>query len=283
VKMSAKGGKKRLLMAPLATFAAATFWANRQRPAGRVPSNEEIEDPAVAEAFGRIATWPQMRLLRSIVIRRALALVQEGQAADIGCGPGHLVIELAQRAPGLQLTGIDLAEGMLAKAAANARQAGVDQRVTFRKGDASQLPFEDASLDLALSTLSLHHWRRPVIVLNEVARVLRTGGVGLIFDLRRDIPAPVYTLLWFATRVVVPAALKQVNEPLASCHAAYSLAEAAELARQSSLAGWQVRPGPLWLFIEGQRSPPLAPAKTVGEPERALAGMGAEIIRHNGR
>ncbi len=252
VTMSAKASKKSLLLAPLAAFAAATLWANRQRPAARIAGHEEIEDPEVAEAFGRIAAWPQMRLLRAIVIQRALALVREGQAADIGCGPGHLIVELARRAPGLRLTGIDLADEMLPKAAANARQAGVDGQVTFRKGDASRLPFEDDSLDLVLSTLSLHHWGQPVAVLNEVARVLRPGGVGLIFDLRRDMPAPAYTLLWFATRVAVPPALKRANEPLASCHAAYNLAEAAELARKSSLADWQVRPGPLWLFIEGQ-------------------------------
>jgi ubiquinone/menaquinone biosynthesis C-methylase UbiE len=250
--MSTRPGKKSLLAAPLVTFAAATLWANRQRPAVRVASHEEIEDSAVADAFGRIATWPQMRLLRKIVIERALTLKSEGRAADIGCGPGHLVIELARQAPGLHLTGIDLADDMLARAATNADRAGIYRRVSFRQGDASQLPFDDASLDLVLSTLSLHHWRQPVTTLNEIARVLRPAGVGLIFDLRRDIPAPAYTLLWFATRVVVPAALRQVNEPLASCHAAYSLGEAAELARQSAPVQWQVRPGPLWLFMEGR-------------------------------
>jgi ubiquinone/menaquinone biosynthesis C-methylase UbiE len=254
--MIGHGRKKVWLLAPAIGFAATTLWANRQRPVHRIASHEEIEDPAVAEAFGRIASWPQMRLLRKIVIDRALALVQAGEAADIGCGPGHLVIELAQRAPDLHLTGIDLAGEMLDSAAANARRAGVDREVTFRQGDAGRLPFDDASLDLVLSTLSLHHWSQPVAVLDEVARVLRPGGAGLIFDLRRDMPAPAYTLLWFATRVVVPKALKQVNEPLASCHAAYSLAEAAGLARQSALGGWHVRPGPLWLFIEGRRSRP---------------------------
>jgi ubiquinone/menaquinone biosynthesis C-methylase UbiE len=252
MKMVVKSGKMSLLLAPLAGFAAATLWANSQRPAARVASHEEIEDPAVAEAFGRIASWPQMRLLRRIVIERALTLKSEGTAADIGCGPGHLVIELAQRAPGLHMTGVDLADDMLARALANADMAGVGRRVSFRQGDASQLPFDDASLDLALSTLSLHHWRRPVAVLDEIGRVLRPGGVGLIFDLRRDMPAPAYTLLWFATRVVVPAALKRVNEPLASCHAAYSLDEADGLARQSTPVEWQVRSGPLWLFIEGR-------------------------------
>ncbi|MGD8585204.1 MAG: class I SAM-dependent methyltransferase [Chloroflexota bacterium] len=252
--MNKQGCGKVLLLAPVVGFAAATLWASRRRPAERIASHEEIEDPAVAEAFGRIAGWPQMRILREIVIQRTLAMIQEGEAADVGCGPGHLVVELAQRAPGLHLTGIDLSDEMLDKATAKARQTGVAQRVAFRQGDASNLPFEDATLDLVLSTLSLHHWGQPVAVLNEFARVLRPSGVGLIFDLRRDMPAPAYTLLWFATRIVVPEALKQVNEPLASCHAAYSLAEAAGLARQSSLGDWRVRPGPLWLFIEGKRS-----------------------------
>jgi len=256
--MIGQGRKNVWLLTPAIGFIAATLWANRQRPLHRIASHEEIEDPAVAQAFGRIASWPQMRLLRKIVINRALALVQAGEAADIGCGPGHLVIELAQRAPGLHLTGIDLADDMLASAAANARRAGVDPRVTFRQGDAGRLPFDDASLDLVLSTLSLHHWSQPVVVLNEVARVLRPGGAGLIFDLRRDMPAPAYTLLWFASRVVVPKALKEVNEPLASCHAAYSLAEAAGLARQSALPGWHVRPGLLWLFIERRGARPVA-------------------------
>jgi len=247
-------GKNVWLVIPVVGFAAATWWANRQRPDRRIASHEEIEDPAVAEAYGRIATWPQMRLLRKIVIDRTLSMGQEGDAADIGCGPGHLVVELAQQAPGLQLTGIDLADEMLEKATANARRARVADRVEFRKGDASHLPFDNESLDLVLSTLSLHHWSEPVTVLNEIARVLRPGGAFLVFDLRRDIVAPAYTFLWFATRVVVPEALRRINEPLSSCHAAYSLREAAELARQSSLTTWRVALGPMGLFIEGKRT-----------------------------
>ncbi|MGD2078141.1 MAG: methyltransferase domain-containing protein [Chloroflexota bacterium] len=253
--MVKKQGKRAWFLAPVIAFGAATFWANRQRPARRIAGHEEIEDPVVAQSFARIASWPQMQLLRRIVIGRAMALTGEGLAADIGCGPGHLVIELAQRAPGLHLTGVDLADGMLAQATANARQAGLAGQVDFRKGDARRLPFEDGSLDLVLSTLSLHHWRQPLAVMDEIARVLRPGGAYLIFDLRRDIVPPAYTFLWFATRVVVPGSLRQINEPLASCHAAYNLAEAAELARNSSLTGWRVSPGPLWMFIEGRTLP----------------------------
>ena len=75
---------------------------------------------------------------------------------------------------------------MLTQAIANARLAGVAHQTDFRTADAAALPFPDASLDLVVSTLSLHHWDDPVPIFNEVARVLRPGGAFLLFDLRRD-------------------------------------------------------------------------------------------------
>ena len=62
---------------------------------------------------------------------------------------------------------------------------------------------------------------------------------------------PFRLLLWFATRFVVPPALRQVNEPLASRDAAFSPVEAAGLASLPTLLGWCVTRGPLWLTIEG--------------------------------
>jgi ubiquinone/menaquinone biosynthesis C-methylase UbiE len=230
---------------------AAAWWLYDGRPRERIPSLESLDDPKVARAYGWVATMPPMRLLRWFVVDRAVAMTRRGAAADLGCGPGQLVIELARRAPGLHVTGIDLSDEMIARGQKKARRAGVADRVSFRRGDARQIPFPDASLDLVVSTLSLHHWSDPVAVLNEIARVLRPGGSFLIFDLRRDMVAPCWLLLWFATHVIVPASLRRVNEPLSSRNAAYTPQEAARLAEQSRLSGWRVTRGPLWLTIEG--------------------------------
>jgi ubiquinone/menaquinone biosynthesis C-methylase UbiE len=229
------------------------WWLYSRRPQERIPSGHEaLDDTELARAYGWIATMPQMRLLRSFVVHRAAQMVERGEAADLGCGPGLLVVELARRSPELHVTGIDLSEEMLAQGEEYARRASLGDRVSFRKGDVKQIPFPDDSLDLVVSTLSLHHWSDPLAVLDEVARVLHPGGSFLIFDLRRDMMAPVYLLLWFAQHVILPAALRRVGEPLGSRNAAYTPEEAAQLAAQSQLRGWRVARSPLWLTIEGQ-------------------------------
>lgn len=244
--------KKAILTTALAAAAVLAGWqVYRRRPLARIVSHEGLDDPEVAYAFKRVASMPQMRLLRWFVARRAIGLMPQGRAVDLGCGPGHLVVRLAQMAPLLQVTGLDLSDEMLSEAEDLASRSGAGDRISFREGDAAQIPFPDASLDLVVSTLSLHHWSEPVAVLDEIARVLRPGGAFLILDLRRDLAAPLYLLLWFATHLVVPRALRQVNEPLGSRNASFTAGEAADLASRSRLSGWEVAHSPLWLTIEG--------------------------------
>ena len=53
---------------------------------------------------------------------------------DVGCGPGHYSISLAERGAG-RVVGLDFAAGMLRLAAEHARRAGVAGRCEFRVGD----------------------------------------------------------------------------------------------------------------------------------------------------
>jgi ubiquinone/menaquinone biosynthesis C-methylase UbiE len=247
-----KGKVKSFIRFVLLCLLGGAYYVYQSRMRERVPSPESMDSPAVAAAFNRVASWPQMRLLRWYVAKRIMSLAQRGQAVDVGCGPGHLVFKLARQAPGLHITGIDLSDEVLTQAETYGTRAGFDERVRFKKGSAQQIPFPDKSLDLVISTLSLHHWTQPTAVLDEVARVLRPGGAFIIFDLRRDMAAPFYVLLWFATRFVVPKALRDVEEPMGSRNAAYTVQEATKLARKSKLTGWRVIAGPLWLVIEGR-------------------------------
>jgi ubiquinone/menaquinone biosynthesis C-methylase UbiE len=95
---------------------------------------------------------------------------------DIGAGPGDLVGMLSAALPTAQVVGVDPSEAM--------RSIARERGVTVRDGRAEALPFDDGSVDLAVSTVSSHHWDDHAAAFAELRRVLRPGGVARIYDLR---------------------------------------------------------------------------------------------------
>lgn len=107
----------------------------------------------------------------------AVTIATGGTVLDVGCGPGHLVERLVDR--GLTVSGIDLDPAMIARG-----EARLGDRAALATADVAALPFGDTTFDAVVSTLSMHHWSDPARGLAEVGRVLRPGGVALIYDLR---------------------------------------------------------------------------------------------------
>jgi ubiquinone/menaquinone biosynthesis C-methylase UbiE len=114
--------------------------------------------------------------------------VQSGKILEIGPGPGYISIEIAKLLPRAESIGLDVSQTMVEIAIRNAARAGVSDRVAFRLGNASQMPFPFESFDFVVSSGSLHHWKEPTRIFNEIYRVLKVGGEALIGDLRRDSP-----------------------------------------------------------------------------------------------
>jgi ubiquinone/menaquinone biosynthesis C-methylase UbiE len=122
--------------------------------------------------------------------RRALRPVAEWMAGrsqrtltglDVGCGTGRLLAFLHQAWPGLRLAGLDLSPPYLAEAR---RLVGRTARVKLVEGAAERLPFEEASIDLVVSSYLLHELPGEVRAraLAEMARVLSPGGLLVIVD-----------------------------------------------------------------------------------------------------
>jgi SAM-dependent methyltransferase len=114
----------------------------------------------------------------------ALIAPDRARVLEVGCGPGHLAIKLAQR--GFDVTGIDLDPAMIRRALVNAERLDRSNPTSpeFQIGDVADLPFPDASFDMVVSTLSMHHWADPTRGLAEIGRILRPGGRALIWDFR---------------------------------------------------------------------------------------------------
>jgi ubiquinone/menaquinone biosynthesis C-methylase UbiE len=102
---------------------------------------------------------------------------------DVGSGPGSLSIGIAKRRPGLRVLGVDLSGTMVRIARKN---AGALSNLEFRQENAAELSAADESADMVVSSEAMHHWRKPVQVLDEFHRVLRPGGRAWIFDGRDD-------------------------------------------------------------------------------------------------
>lgn len=96
--------------------------------------------------------------------------------ADIGCGPGTITLDLADRvAPG-EVVGIDRSSEIIEQA----ERLRVDREVAnarFEVGDVYELACEDASFDVVNAHQVLQHLSDPVAALREMRRVCRPGGV----------------------------------------------------------------------------------------------------------
>jgi arsenite methyltransferase len=123
--------------------------------------------------------------------RRAASLAN--MSANAGRIRGLLLIGAARRLPNGRAVGVDAwrnrDQGANSRAAtlANARAAGLADRVEVLDGDARDLPLTDASFDAVVSSLVIHNiagreGRDQAI--GEAARVLRGGGRLALLDLR---------------------------------------------------------------------------------------------------
>jgi ubiquinone/menaquinone biosynthesis C-methylase UbiE len=103
---------------------------------------------------------------------------------DAGCGSGRLAVEIARRRPDLRVHGIDLERGMVDVATRHAEREGLTDRVEFTVADLADLPLPDDSVDLVVSTASMHHWTDVGAAVASLGRVLRPDGRIWIYDLR---------------------------------------------------------------------------------------------------
>jgi ubiquinone/menaquinone biosynthesis C-methylase UbiE len=114
-------------------------------------------------------------------VRLAKSLVTGGKRIlDLGCGYGRIAIPLARGGP--QITGIDIAQELIAAAKRAARQAKV--RVRFDVGSMLKLPYRDGSFDRVICLWSsfshLLNRRDQLTAIDEMHRVLAPGGVAYI-------------------------------------------------------------------------------------------------------
>jgi ubiquinone/menaquinone biosynthesis C-methylase UbiE len=115
-----------------------------------------------------------------------LKKVTSGTVLDIGTGLAHLPIKIADRNLSLEIVGLDVSRDMMKIARANVRGADAEN-VQLLVGDVAQIGMQDESVDLAVATLSFHHWSNAAKALEELYRVLKSGGEVWIYEVNSDL------------------------------------------------------------------------------------------------
>jgi ubiquinone/menaquinone biosynthesis C-methylase UbiE len=137
---------------------------------------------------GAIASWYAKNtgrdLTRFITVAQAVSkrTAPGSRVLEVAPGPGFCAIEIARS--GRTVTGLDISQAFVRIARENAEKAGVP--VDFRHGNASRMPFPDASFDFVACTAAFKNFSDPIGALNEIHRVLKPGGQASIYDLRKD-------------------------------------------------------------------------------------------------
>jgi SAM-dependent methyltransferase len=157
--------------------------ANAFREGGGVPQGGYPEDVYVGmDRF--TAMWHENLLLQQWIpaIPDVQTKLERGvRVADVGCGQGRALIKLVERFPRSSFVGYDVFAPNIDRAWANARAAGVADRVRFEVADAAQgLP---ARFDVVTTWDVIHDSVDPLGILRAIRAALAADGVYLCLDI----------------------------------------------------------------------------------------------------
>jgi ubiquinone/menaquinone biosynthesis C-methylase UbiE len=144
--------------------------------------------PEVNRSVERLlAPWFRTQLVPTALpkLDGVVGKLQSGaKVADVGCGAGVALIEMAKAYPRSDFRGYDIAKIPLARASGNAKQAGI-KNITFHDASADPLP-GDASHDFITTFDCLHDMTRPDLVMQAIRKAIKPDGTWLIADVHGE-------------------------------------------------------------------------------------------------
>lgn len=218
-------------------------------PRQRIPETEDESQ------FNYTHTYDQMmRRIRDMGLLQIQLILDRGMtqglALEIGPGPGYIGLEWLKHTSETMLKGLDISSEMIKIAERNAKDYGLSDRVEYKKGDGSEIPFNDNSFDVLFTYHSLHEWSKPEETFNEIERVLKVGGKYSIFDLRRDIFPIIKSLMLFNT---LPDEIRP--KLIASINASYVEEEIRAILKRTRLSNSTIEKNSTGFVISGSKRP----------------------------
>ena len=136
----------------------------------------------IERVFGN---WYRFTLV-SQVLPKLDGIVQKleagGKAADVGCGAGIALVEMAKAFPQAQFHGYDVSQHALSRAEENKTRAGL-KNLTFHNARVDGLP-ADASFDFITTFDCIHDMTHPFEMIRVIRQALKPDGSWFIADIK---------------------------------------------------------------------------------------------------
>jgi len=115
----------------------------------------------------------------------------EGEVCvDLGSGRGIDALRMAERVGSSGFVfGVDVSEGMIAKAEKNAEKLGI-RNAKFIKSELEDIKIDDETIDLIISNCTINHASDKRKVWSEIERILRKGGRFVVSDIYSTAEVP---------------------------------------------------------------------------------------------
>ena len=174
-------------------FVSELHKATKRDYIGRVVSDDKAACACVAKEYG-YDYWDGDRKYgyggyrydgRWRLVAQKLAehyQLKSGQKVlDVGCGMAHLLYELVQMVPGLNVSGIDISQYAL-------EHAKEEIRDRLQYGQAQNIPFNDNEFDLVISLATLHNLKVYDLrkAIQEIKRVSKKNSYIMVESFRND-------------------------------------------------------------------------------------------------
>ncbi len=141
-----------------------------------------------------------------------VAQIQPKSILDVATGTGDMAIAAARKIQPQKITGVDIADQMLAvgrKKIADKNLAGI---ITLQTGDSEAMPFATGEFDAVMCAYGVRNFEHLEAGLKEMSRVLRPGGKVVILEFSHPIRFPVKQLYKFYFRYILPTLGKIVSK-----------------------------------------------------------------------
>lgn len=183
--------------------------------------NKKAKGEQVEEMFNNIAhsydllnhilSWGIDKRWRKAAVN-SLKLYAPKRILDVATGTGDFAILAAHELQPQEVLGIDLSEGMMRIAFEKVKKENLEKIVHFQKEDCMKLSLESNKFDAVLVAYGVRNFENLDKGLQEMLRVLKSGGHLVIIELTSPKYFPMKQLFWLYSHVIMPIVGKIVSQ-----------------------------------------------------------------------